>query len=252
MPKIATTTTTKKGGLMFGFDLHWWETAMLVSLGLAAIAAGAVGVATTAVVMLQRQEVKSAADELAQYKVDAGLKISEAATVAASANAASAKANERAAQAEARAAEANLELAKFKAPRTLDKEKQKRISEKLKPKAGARIDIFKFGDSIEIFDLAEQIVSSLNEAEWSVQMWVVSSGGAASGINILARPGSNDDVKNTAQLITSCLNDAGIPTEECLSPPEWGDWSSLFGFSTGPTCNQENIAPIRMAIGSKT
>ena len=41
---------------MLGLDLHWWETAMLVSLSAAAAAAIAVGLATTAVVMLTRQE----------------------------------------------------------------------------------------------------------------------------------------------------------------------------------------------------
>jgi hypothetical protein len=44
-----------------------------------------------------------------------------------------AKANENASQAEERAAEAKLELAKFKLPRTLDTEQQKRVEAKLRP-----------------------------------------------------------------------------------------------------------------------
>lgn len=87
---------------MFGLDLHSWETVMLVSLALAALVAGAVGVATTAVVMLQRSEVRAAAEELAQYKVDAGVKIAQALSAAA-------KAHERAAELERQAAELKRE-----------------------------------------------------------------------------------------------------------------------------------------------
>jgi len=41
---------------LFGLDLNSWEQLMLLSLGLAALAAVAVGVSTASVVFLQRQE----------------------------------------------------------------------------------------------------------------------------------------------------------------------------------------------------
>lgn len=71
---------------MFGFDLHWWEHAMLYSLGATALAAIAVGVATTVVVMLTRQENRDKSEELAKYQSDADVKIAEARRGAAEAN----------------------------------------------------------------------------------------------------------------------------------------------------------------------
>jgi len=81
---------------MFGLNLHWWETVMVGSLAVAAIAAIAVVVSTRVVIILQREALKDSADQFAQYKVDAGLKIAKATEGAANANASAAKANERA------------------------------------------------------------------------------------------------------------------------------------------------------------
>ena len=92
---------------MFGFALHSWETAMLLSLAIAAVAAVAVGIATAIVVHLQRHEVKAAAEALAQYKAEATVRIAEASAVAA-------KANERAAELESQTAELKKEAERAK------------------------------------------------------------------------------------------------------------------------------------------
>jgi hypothetical protein len=135
---------------MLGFDLHWWETAMVTSLWLAAFAAVAVGVATYAVVQLQRAEVRAA-----------NLKVAQAA--------------EAAAKATEHAAEASLALEKFKAPRQLSDEQVARIAEKLKS--------FQVGFDVAILDsdpevdmIARQIIAALVAAGWKQSDWKIKEG----------------------------------------------------------------------------
>jgi outer membrane murein-binding lipoprotein Lpp len=76
-----------------------------------------------------------------------------------------AAANERAATAEQRAAEANLELARMKAPRTLNAEQQERIASKLKPFGAIPFD-FSVQTDTEPIDLMEQVAATLEAAGW--------------------------------------------------------------------------------------
>lgn len=102
---------------------------MLLSLGLAALAAVAVVVTTASVVIMQRQETLQAKHELETYKVEAGEKIAAADAVGKSAQADAAKAIAETARANERTAEltqeteklraANLEIEKAFSPRTL-------------------------------------------------------------------------------------------------------------------------------------
>ena len=56
---------------MLGLSLPDWESVMLASLAFAAIAAGAVGVSTYAVVRLQRHEAAETTAALEEYKREA-------------------------------------------------------------------------------------------------------------------------------------------------------------------------------------
>lgn len=106
---------------------------MLASLAFAAVAAGAVGAATAAVVMLQRSEVKAAANELAQYKADAAARIAEA-------SAAATKAHERAADLERQTAELRTEAERAKESAALANKKileMKRMRRLERPQAEA-------------------------------------------------------------------------------------------------------------------
>lgn len=76
-----------------------------------------------------------------------------------------AKANERAALAERGTAEAKLELAKFKAPRTLTPQQQKHITDKLRPFAGTPFDCYVNNDP-EPLELMWQISDTLKAAGW--------------------------------------------------------------------------------------
>jgi hypothetical protein len=98
MPKtdnaqIANTISSSRVRRMWGLDLRGWETAMLISLGLAAIAAFAVVLATAIVVRLQHIEAEEAKKELEEYKSEAAQKIAEANSEAAKAKESAAKLN---------------------------------------------------------------------------------------------------------------------------------------------------------------
>lgn len=118
---------------MLGMGLHSWETVMLASLALAAIAAVVGGVATTVVVMLTRTDAAAAADELAKYKIEAGVSTAEASSVAA-------KAHERAAELERQAAELKKEAETAKESAALANKQileMKRMRRLEKPQADA-------------------------------------------------------------------------------------------------------------------
>ena len=80
---------------MLGLSLHGWENAMVVLLIVAGFAAFAAGVATWAVVRLQRIELTRSEKEFAKYKLDTAKEISEANARAAEANARTAETEER-------------------------------------------------------------------------------------------------------------------------------------------------------------
>jgi hypothetical protein len=104
-------------------------------------------------------------------------KVAEAQRKSANANARAGNSEALAALAQARAAEAQLELAKFKAARILSAEQQTRISEKLKPFAGAKYDagIGPMGDPEPLY-LLRSIHSALSAAGWEQVAW---TGGGA-------------------------------------------------------------------------
>lgn len=234
---------------MLGFDLHWWETAMLVSLGVAAIAAALVGVATYAVVHLQRQEAKTTAAEFAQYKVDAGVKIAEASEGAAKADERAAQANERAANAEHKAAEANLALEIFKAPRSLTRSQQDRLRDKLELFRGVSIDIFRFGETPEIVRFSTLLVVPLKEAGWSPRDWNSIGGGAATGVLVMTRQGTDNNVLMAASALVTALRDVGIESGPWQAPENWS--AAPGGMLNGPPWEPDKSAPIRMIIGTK-
>ena len=97
---------------MLGFDLHAWEAFMVLSLWVAAFAAVAVGIATSVVVHLTREDTRGKSEEFARYKADSEVKTSEASSKAA-------HANERAAELELHAAKLakEAELAKVESAR---------------------------------------------------------------------------------------------------------------------------------------
>ncbi len=136
-----------------------------------------------------------------------------------------AKANQRAEEAKERAAQANLELARFKAPRTLSPEQQKQISEKLKTFAGRQFDVAILVEP-EPQDLLLQVENALTAAGWIEIDW--KGGGnfaeitfvrkgrptvgiaTVSGLIVQMHPDQVSELGTAAQALTSALNAEGI------------------------------------------
>ena len=159
--------------------------------------------------------------------------------------------NERAAQAEARAAEANLELAKFKAPRSLTGAQQKSLKDALKSFSNISIDVIRYGETPEIVQLSTALVLPLKEAGWNPRDWNVVGGGAATGVLIVTKTGSADTVEKGAVALVTALQAVGIASAKLPVPENWGDWGNAPGIVTGLPWERDKVAPIRMIIGTK-
>ena len=81
-----------------------------------------------------------------------------------------AKANEAAREAETQSAQASLELARFKAPRTLSPTQPAGIAARLRPLGPRRVDVIVIGDEQEIADIAMAIEAAVGQVGWSVHL----------------------------------------------------------------------------------
>jgi hypothetical protein len=84
---------SEKVSSMFGLDLDWWNSAMLVSLGFAALAAFAVVVSTAVVIKLQKAAEVETKQEFDRYKFESDERIAAANSVGEAAKADAAKAH---------------------------------------------------------------------------------------------------------------------------------------------------------------
>jgi hypothetical protein len=126
-------------------------------------------------------------------------------------------ANEKAiAEANARAAEANLELAKFKAPRSLTKEQQDRLIAKLTPYSG---QLFSFNvtadpEAINFLQIIRNVLVAARWKEIPSQYGDVSVGGVGVSTNtgVILEVAANADIKHIVlvQLLDSAFNAEGI------------------------------------------
>jgi hypothetical protein len=174
---------------------------------------------------------------------------SEADTATANAQAESAKAE--AARANESAAQANLALEKFKAPRSLTPAQAENLRSSLMPYAGISVDILKYGETLEITNLANQIEAALSGAGLHPRNWTVTGGGAAVGILLITENGSSPKVEAAASSLLSAFVASEITCQRVSIPEAWKDWTTLPGVLMGPPWDKDKLAPIRMVIGSK-
>lgn len=120
------------------------------------------------------------------------------------------------------AAEANLELAKFKAPRTLNDEQKKRISEKLKPFSGQKFSGLVASSVFDARSLWESLVSALISADWilSDPKGLALGNPPAGvpidpevGVTIIVREDLYDELGPQAQALAKALIEEGIETK---------------------------------------
>src|ERR1700730_19355257 len=76
-PTIEYTTFSKRVRRMWGFDLESWNSLLLLSLAITALAAFAVVVSTTAIMRLQKAAELATKEEFERYKLEAGVRIAD-------------------------------------------------------------------------------------------------------------------------------------------------------------------------------
>ncbi len=140
-------------------SVAWWNKWVIGGMAATAIAASVLVIAQ----MMVNREAKSLSEaqerflklkdeKLSKELSDKGVLIAEA--------------NERAANADKKAAEAQLELAKFKAPRTLTDEQRERITRKLKPFLSTTFEVVTYSGEPEPITFSNVIVETLVKAGW--------------------------------------------------------------------------------------
>lgn len=141
-------TISKDLRRMLGLSLHGWENAMVVFLIVAGLFALIAGVATWAVVQLQRVEIAASEQELTKYKLDTAKEIAEA---------------------NARTSEAALKLEQLRrlsGPRDINfNEFQKQLANKPK----APVVIWYLPDSSDGYWFASRLFVALGALKWQVE-----------------------------------------------------------------------------------
>jgi hypothetical protein len=201
----------------------------------------------TALAQKEASEAKAKADKFESDIATADQKAAEANAKAEGFRADIAKANESAKQAEARAAEAKLELARFKAPRTLSASQRTSIAALLRPLGPQRVDLIVIGDAPEITDIAGAIIAVLKQAGWTVNVpGKAISGPNVSGVLIGTHMGSDRGVNDAADALISALQSAHIVSGRFS--PQFNDKlpMALMG-----VWDEKNVAPIRILVSAK-
>jgi hypothetical protein len=215
---------------MFGLDLDAWNTVMVSSLGVAAIAAVLVGISTAIIIKLQKQAELESNERIASLVVQGD------------------QLRKDTAEANARAMEARVELEKFKAPRSIPAEAMPRLVALLSAFAGTNVAIYIMGESPEPNALAGIVDGLLKQANWVSQSWNWSGVGASAGIIVLYKDGTAGQVGAACEALVAALTSVNLSA----GTQQWpGDWDHFGGMLNGPNSPSPTAAPIRIVIGTK-
>jgi ABC-type multidrug transport system fused ATPase/permease subunit len=158
-----------------------------------------------------------------------------------------AKSNEAAKQAEARAAEAVLELARFKAPRTLSQEQIASIATNLRTFGTQKVDIIIIGDSPEITNITNLIGSAMQQGGWTPKfIGKAISGPNVSGVLVGIHIGVDANTIGAAEALITSLNSAGVHTG-----PDAPQYDDKLPMALMGKWDEKNVAPIRMYVSAK-
>lgn len=209
---------------------------MLVALSVAAIAAIAVGIATTSVVMLTRQDNNDKSEELARYKATAELRIAEAAR---------------------EAAEARLALARFKEPRFIDSHLGAPFVKALEKFRGTRVDVMIDLDAAapDAREISFHIVMAFSAAGCIVKDWIgwgLQSQVNATGISVWHRyEAGSTTLRDAAQEIADAFRLVGIHATANTAFDGDGLSGAFVSLPGANVWNTNDVAPIRIIIGRK-
>lgn len=186
-----------------GQSIVWWNKWVVVGMAATAIAASILVIAQI-MVNKESKNLSGAQGKLLKVK-DANLakELSDKGLLIA-------RVNERAAQAEARAAEARLELAKFKAPRTLTDEQQELIAEKLKPFSGTVFEVHTYPNDAEPSGLAKNIEDAVVSAGWHLEAVRGTLLGVVSGVTVVVSTQARTNAEQAGAALLNALTSEGI------------------------------------------
>jgi hypothetical protein len=170
MAQTEKTNFSNKERRMFGLGLDFWNNLMVGFLGIGAIAAVIVGIATYAVIRLQKAEAKDASDAYELYKLGVAAQVADAKREGIEAGRTAGDALVRAAELEKEAANARLETEKIKravAWRVISPEDALKLEKALVAKPGSVNLRYTDGDPEALY-LAVQISQILTKANWHI------------------------------------------------------------------------------------
>src|SRR6266567_215428 len=182
-------------------SVDWWNTIMIWTLVVAAIAAAAVVVSTRKSIT-EAKKLDEVKDRIADIKEE------DARTRQQTIDLALAKQQERAAKAE----KDLLEVQERIKPRHLTLAQQKELIVELKPFTGQAIDVFVLNDAgDEIGHISEQIVSILKESGWVLKVGNGSETGISrSGIVITPLDNADAGSRKALSALESALRSKGL------------------------------------------
>ena len=90
----------------------------------------------------------------------------------------------------------------------------------------------------------------LTDAGWHASDWNVAGGGAATGVLLVLKNGSDLATKRKADALVASFNANGIGSSVLPVPPTWPDWGNVPGSYMAPR-GISQMWPIRMIIGAK-
>lgn len=132
------------------------------------------------------------------------------------------------------------------APRSISQNQAAVLVSQLMSYAGTDAAIYAMGDNPEVFGTARIVGSVLNQAAWKSAIWTWNGGGAASGILVCVKEGSDSSTETAARALVNALNAAGLSSSSIV----WeGPWDQFGGMLNGPP--SPTAASIRVIVGVK-
>jgi hypothetical protein len=206
--------------LVFGHTGEDWDRWLLISLGLAALAAVAVVGTTAGSIISHKREAERAEADLATYKLTVEGKVADAKREGIEAGKTAGNAMVRAAQLEKETEAERLERLRLEAiiaPRSLSPQQQATITAGLKPFAGKEVSVTSYALDGEAALLTLQILSILRNAGIIPQDNVASlmpMGGFAFGVHVI---GSDAALVSALRTLFSGIG------KQAVAPPEVKD-----------------------------
>ncbi|MHB8885257.1 MAG: hypothetical protein ACYC5H_09230 [Methylovirgula sp.] len=178
MQETIDSTNAATSILFLGHTGEWWDFCLIISVVIAALAATAIGVATTGSIISHKREAEYAEKALKHFKLETEEKISDA--------------NARTAEATEEAQKAQLELVRRTAPRTLGPTRQQEVAIAVRQFAGQRYRVAISQGADDGIAFWESLYVTLKEAGWvciPMPPGQPAVGNPPAGIPIAAAPG---------------------------------------------------------------